>query len=58
MVEFQLQELAERLDARLTGKDTGICSVSTDSRSLQPGDLFVALQGPSFDGHDYLSGCG
>ena len=54
MVEFQLQELVERLDARLTGKNTAIRSVSTDTRSLQPGDLFVALQGPSFDGHDYL----
>ena len=28
--------------------------MSTDSRNLQPGDLFVALQGPSFDGHDYV----
>ena len=54
MVEFQLQELVERLDARLAGADTGIRSVSTDSRSLRPGDLFVALQGPSFDGHDYV----
>jgi UDP-N-acetylmuramoyl-tripeptide--D-alanyl-D-alanine ligase len=54
MVEFQLQELAERLDARLTGENLRIHSVSTDSRSLQPGDLFVALQGPSFDGHDYM----
>ena len=28
--------------------------VSIDSRSLTPGDLFVALQGPKFDGHDFL----
>ncbi|MBU1274460.1 MAG: UDP-N-acetylmuramoyl-tripeptide--D-alanyl-D-alanine ligase [Proteobacteria bacterium] len=28
--------------------------VSTDSRSLQPGELFVALSGPNFDGHDFL----
>ena len=28
--------------------------VSIDSRSLEPGDLFVALQGPNFDGHDYV----
>ena len=27
----------------------------TDSRQLEPGDLFVALQGESFDGHDFLS---
>jgi len=30
--------------------------VSIDSRTVAPGDLFVALQGPSFDGHDYVAG--
>ena len=29
--------------------------VSTDSRTLRPGELFVALDGPRFDGHDYLA---
>lgn len=29
--------------------------VSIDSRSLEPGDLFVALQGPTFDGHDFAA---
>ncbi len=29
--------------------------VSIDSRSLAPQDLFVALQGPSFDGHDFIA---
>src|ERR687885_129133 len=28
--------------------------VSTDSRAIQQGALFVALQGERFDGHDYL----
>ena len=28
--------------------------VHTDSRSLQPGDLFVALRGERFDAHDFL----
>lgn len=28
--------------------------ISTDSRALQPGALFVALRGDRFDGHDYL----
>ena len=28
--------------------------VSIDSRSLQPGDLFVALAGPHHDGHEYV----
>ncbi len=29
--------------------------VHTDTRTLQPGDLFVALRGERFDGHDYLA---
>lgn len=28
--------------------------VCTDSRQVQPGDLFVALKGPRFDGHDFV----
>ena len=28
-------------------------SICTDSRKVQPGDLFVALQGENFDGNDY-----
>jgi UDP-N-acetylmuramoyl-tripeptide--D-alanyl-D-alanine ligase len=31
-----------------------LTGVSTDSRSVAPGDLFVALKGPSFDGHAFL----
>jgi len=29
--------------------------ISIDSRTLEPGDLFVALKGPNFDGHDYVA---
>ena len=29
--------------------------VVTDSRALQPGDVFVALRGDRFDGHDYVT---
>ena len=28
--------------------------VSIDSRSIAPGDLFIALRGPDFDGHDFV----
>jgi UDP-N-acetylmuramoyl-tripeptide--D-alanyl-D-alanine ligase len=31
-------------------------SISTDSRAIEPGALFVALRGERFDGHDYLEG--
>jgi UDP-N-acetylmuramoyl-tripeptide--D-alanyl-D-alanine ligase len=29
--------------------------VSIDSRTIQPGELFIALKGPSFDGHDFVA---
>ena len=29
--------------------------VSIDSRTVRPGELFVAIQGPRFDGHDFLA---
>ena len=34
---------------------TEVLRVHSDTRSLQPGDLFVALQGEHFDAHDYLA---
>lgn len=30
------------------------CAISTDTRTLQPGNLFLALKGEHFDGHAYL----
>ncbi|HTH47971.1 MAG TPA: UDP-N-acetylmuramoyl-tripeptide--D-alanyl-D-alanine ligase [Candidatus Limnocylindria bacterium] len=33
---------------------TMVSRVVTDSRAVRPGDLFVALEGERFDGHDYL----
>ncbi|MBX8598067.1 UDP-N-acetylmuramoyl-tripeptide--D-alanyl-D-alanine ligase [Pseudomonas cichorii] len=46
-------ELVAPLDARHVG-DCSFTGVSTDSRAIQPGQLFVALTGPRFDGHEYL----
>ncbi len=37
------------------GPGTAFGAVSTDTRTLRPGDLFVALRGPRYDGHDYLA---
>lgn len=52
---FTLAEAAGWLQAQpaaLAGSFTG---VSTDTRSLAPGQLFVALRGENFDGHAFLS---
>ncbi|MCP5017749.1 MAG: UDP-N-acetylmuramoyl-tripeptide--D-alanyl-D-alanine ligase [Ketobacter sp.] len=49
-----LSYLAEVIGAELVGDDAQFSQVSTDSRSICPGDFFVALQGQNFDGHQYL----
>ncbi len=36
------------------GKPQTYSGISTDTRAIQPGALFVALQGERFDGHDHL----
>jgi UDP-N-acetylmuramoyl-tripeptide--D-alanyl-D-alanine ligase len=54
MRPMTLAELEAPLQARLIGADREFLRVSTDTRSLQRGDLFVALPGEQFDGHDYL----
>ena len=40
---------------QLVGADRPFTSVSTDTRTIEPGALFVALSGPSFDGHDFVA---
>ncbi|WP_028240325.1 UDP-N-acetylmuramoyl-tripeptide--D-alanyl-D-alanine ligase [Stutzerimonas azotifigens] len=50
-----LSAAAGPLGGRLAGADARFDSVSTDSRTLAAGALFVALTGPRFDGHDYLA---
>ncbi|MDB5929213.1 MAG: UDP-N-acetylmuramoyl-tripeptide--D-alanyl-D-alanine ligase [Polaromonas sp.] len=50
------QALAWLPSARLVGNGRVVpARVHTDTRSLQPGDLFVALQGEHFDAHDFLA---
>ncbi|NVJ91103.1 MAG: UDP-N-acetylmuramoyl-tripeptide--D-alanyl-D-alanine ligase [Methylocystaceae bacterium] len=47
------QEAALACDA--TPFSTWQCTgISIDSRNIEKGDLFVALKGPSFDGHNYV----
>lgn len=47
--------VAEVLRAPLIGPDARFTGVSTDTRSLGPKDLFVALVGPNFDGHRFIA---
>ena len=51
---MRLAEAAAALGGRASGADALFTGVSTDSRSIKEGDLFVALRGERFDGHDFL----
>ena len=54
---MRMADLLARLDgARVVGAVTDdILRVHTDTRSLRPGDLFVALRGERFDAHAFLA---
>ncbi|MEX1196662.1 MAG: UDP-N-acetylmuramoyl-tripeptide--D-alanyl-D-alanine ligase [Pseudohongiellaceae bacterium] len=52
--ENTLSALEELLSARLLGPDATFHGVSTDTRRLQPGELYVALRGEHFDGNAFI----
>jgi UDP-N-acetylmuramoyl-tripeptide--D-alanyl-D-alanine ligase len=45
---------ADCMKGSLHGTDRPFYGISTDTRSIRDGELFFALQGPNFDGHDYV----
>jgi UDP-N-acetylmuramoyl-tripeptide--D-alanyl-D-alanine ligase len=45
---------AESMRGTLHGADHSFNGVSTDTRTLRKGELFIALRGPNFDGCDYV----
>ena len=52
---MRVAEIAQHLGARQIGADMMLTGISTDTRSINPGELFVAIKGDNFDGHDYLA---
>lgn len=54
MSVLRLSDMAPLVEGTLRGDDVVFEGVSTDTRTLRAGELFVALRGPNFDGHDYL----
>jgi UDP-N-acetylmuramoyl-tripeptide--D-alanyl-D-alanine ligase len=52
---MMLSQLSHIVNGRRSGADVAFDSVSIDTRTLSSGALFVALKGPNFDGHDYVS---
>jgi UDP-N-acetylmuramoyl-tripeptide--D-alanyl-D-alanine ligase len=53
---FKLRQAAPWVQGKLAGDgDTEILRVNTDTRTLQAGDLFVALKGDRFDANDFIA---
>ena len=50
-----LSEAAKAIGGRTSGNGTRFSGVSTDSRAIKASELFVALRGERFDGHDFLA---
>lgn len=51
----RLQTFAALCGGTLVGADAAYAQVNSDTRQLQPGDLYFALRGPRFDGNDFVA---
>ncbi len=54
MISMQISKAAETLQAKYQGEDVCFTGCSTDTRTIKDRELFIALRGENFDGHDYL----
>jgi len=54
-IMMRLSQAAQALGVPFAGRDVEFTAVSTDSRAVRCGDLFVALRGERFDGHKFVA---
>jgi UDP-N-acetylmuramoyl-tripeptide--D-alanyl-D-alanine ligase len=56
MNKLSISQIAELAGARISSGDGNVVvdKISTDSRTVKPGELFVALRGDNFDGHKFV----
>jgi UDP-N-acetylmuramoyl-tripeptide--D-alanyl-D-alanine ligase len=55
MILMTLQEIAEAVQGKLVGTDATVSGVCIDTRILAEGDLYIAIKGEQFDGHDFIA---
>ncbi|CED62066.1 UDP-N-acetylmuramoyl-tripeptide--D-alanyl-D-alanine ligase [Moritella viscosa] len=55
MISLALSAIATQLNAKYQGDDVVITHVSTDTRTIKVGDLFVALSGDNFDANSFVA---
>lgn len=54
-MEFSISDCAAALQADLRGNDAQVNGVSIDTRTIAPGNLYVAIHGETFNGHEFVS---
>ena len=54
-MNWLLSQVAEAVQGQLIGADVALDGVSTDTRTIARGSLFIALVGERFDAHDFLA---
>ncbi len=54
MLNMSLQEMSRVVGVECTDSNIRIDSISIDTRTLNPGDCYLALKGAQFDGHDFV----
>ncbi len=54
MIKMNLSEITKNLNGTLIGENSEIFGVSIDTRTLQTGNLYIAISGKNFDGHDFV----
>ena len=54
-MSMTLSAAAETMQGSLHGDDAAFAGVSTDTRTVQAGELFFAITGPNFDGADFVA---
>ena len=51
---MKLSVIAKAISATLHGPDIDLPQIAIDSRKIVGGELFIALKGENFDGHEYI----
>lgn len=56
MVNFSIRQIIEATGGILSGhENVAVTGIGTDSRTIAPGECFVALAGDKYDGHSFIS---
>ncbi|MEY4210016.1 MAG: hypothetical protein RLZ92_395 [Pseudomonadota bacterium] len=53
-MKLQLSDIVTAVQGELIGADVAVNGVGIDTRTLQASDLYIAIKGKQFDGHDFV----